>query len=581
MALPTKQQIPQRCVKSSKRNLTICGTFTTSDRTKEWSVSNEDNRDEVARRDCEPQEHSSSLPHSIEVPSEIIRKWQEFVNLLAEIMHVPSASIMWADPPHIKVFVSNTSKGNPCEPGALDTGPYCETVMKTGQPLLVPDALENEAWKTNPHVRAGMISYLGVPIGWPDGRLFGTICVRDNKRNEYSEAYLKLLLHFRDMLQADLKSLVRLHGEIEDREAKLRHSEANLAEAQRLSHTGSWSLSPATTKILYCSEECYRIWVVDPVQGLPNREAVWRRIHPADRDRMYKETQEALQQKKDYKVDFRIVLPDGTVKYLEAIGHHLFSADGELVQVVGTNVDVTERQRAEQALREREAKIRRLVDANIIGIFIWDFDGRILEANEAFLSMLGYDHEDLVAGRIRWTDLTPPEWRDRDARLIQEQMVTGSLQPFEKEYFRKDGSRVPVLIGVATFEEGGNQGVAFVLDLTERKRAEEALRDSEEVLHRSEAWLAQAQRLSHTGNWVYNATTMRYLYWSDESYRIWGFDPLQGLPSRENMWQRIHPDDRDSVREEVQEALRQKRDFAAEFRILLPDETVKYLEATT
>jgi PAS domain S-box-containing protein len=447
-------------------------------------VSNEDNRAEVARRDCEPQERSSSLAHSIEVPSEIIRKWQEFVNLLAEIMHVPSASIMWADPSHIKVFVSSTSKGNPCEPGALDTGPYCETVMKTGQPLLVPDALENEAWKTNPHVRAGMISYLGVPIGWPDGRLFGTICVRDNKRNEYSEAYLKLLLHFRDMLQADLKSLVRLHGEIEDREAKIRHSEANLAEAQRLSHTGSWSLSPATTKILYWSEECYRIWGFDPVQGLPNREAVWRRIHPGDRDRMYRETQEALRQKRDYKVDFRIVLPDGTVKYLEAIGHHLFSADGELVQVVGTNVDVTERKRAEQALREREAKIRRLVDANIIGIFIWDFDGRILEANEAFLHIVGYDHEDLVAGRIRWTDLTPPEWRDRDARLIQEQMVTGSLQPFEKEYFRKDGSRVPVLIGVATFEEGGNQGVAFVLDLTERKHAEQALRASEAKIRR-------------------------------------------------------------------------------------------------
>jgi PAS domain S-box-containing protein len=265
-------------------------------------------------------------------------------------------------------------------------------------------------------------------------------------------------------------------------EDQLRRSEANLAEAQRLSHTGSWALSPATTKVLYWSEECYRIWGFDPVRGLPNRETVWRRIHPGDRNRMYEETQEALRQKRDYKVDFRIVLPDGTVKYLEAIGHHLFSADGELIQVVGTNVDVTERKRAEQTLLESEAKIRRLVDANIIGIFIWDFDGRILEANDAFLHMLGYDHEDLVAGRIRWTDLTPPEWRDRDARLMQEHKVTGTLQPFEKEYFRKDGSRVPVLIGVATFEEGGNQGVAFVLDLTERKCAEEALRESEAKL---------------------------------------------------------------------------------------------------
>jgi PAS domain S-box-containing protein len=125
-----------------------------------------------------------------------------------------------------------------------------------------------------------------------------------------------------------------------------------------------------------------------------------------------------------------------------------------------------------QRLWTRTLRIRRLVDANIIGIFIWDFEGRIIEANEAFLHMMGYDHDDLVAGRMRWTDLTPPDWRDRDARLIQEHKMTGSLQPFEKEYFRKDGSRVPVLIGVATFEEAGNQGVAFVLDLTERKRAE-------------------------------------------------------------------------------------------------------------
>jgi PAS domain S-box-containing protein len=138
-------------------------------------------------------------------------------------------------------------------------------------------------------------------------------------------------------------------------------------------------------------------------------------------------------------------------------------------------------------LAEREAKIRRLVEANIIGIFIWDFDGRILEANEAFLDIVGYDHEDLVAGRIRWTDLTPPEWRDRDTRLIQEHKVTGTLQPFEKEYSRKDGSRVPVLMGVATFEESGNQGVAFVLDLTERKLAEQALR-------RNEAELIEAKR---------------------------------------------------------------------------------------
>ena len=273
---------------------------------------------------------------------------------------------------------------------------------------------------------------------------------------------------------------------------------------------------------------------------------------------------------------------DGSLLDISLTVSPLRDAAGRIIGASKIARDITERKRTEQALRESEAKIRRLVDANIIGIVIWDFEGRVIEANDAFLRMVGYDREDLVSGRIRWTELTPPEWLDRDARRwLPELKVTGSVQPFEKEYFRKDGSRVPVLIGAATFEEGGNQGVAFVLDLTERKRAEEALKDSKEAFRRSEAWLTQAQRLSHTGNWVYNATTMRYLYWSDESYRIWGFDPLQGLPSRENMWQRIHPDDRDRVREEVQEALRQKRDFAAEFRILLPDGTVKYLEATT
>jgi PAS domain S-box-containing protein len=128
-------------------------------------------------------------------------------------------------------------------------------------------------------------------------------------------------------------------------------------------------------------------------------------------------------------------------------------------------------------LAEREARIRRLVDANIIGIVIWDLEGRILEANDAFLRMVGYDRADLVATLVRWTDLTPPEWLARDEQQwVPELKTAGSLQPFEKEFFRKDGSRVPVLMGVATFEEDANQGVAFVLDLTERKRAAEALR---------------------------------------------------------------------------------------------------------
>ena len=156
----------------------------------------------------------------------------------------------------------------------------------------------------------------------------------------------------------------------------------------------------------------------------------------------------------------------------------VFSTNGELVEVIGTNVDVTERKRAEEALRESEAKIRRLVDANIWGSAFGISKAPSSRPMKRFctwcstavkirLGSLALDRSD--AGRVARAGRT----RRGGAEL------TGTFQPFEKEYFRKDGSRVPVLIGGALFEQSRNEGVAFVLDLTERKCAEEALRESE------------------------------------------------------------------------------------------------------
>src|SRR6202023_2489234 len=119
-----------------------------------------------------------------------------------------------------------------------------------------------------------------------------------------------------------------------------------------------------------------------------------------------------------------------------------------------------------------------------------------VEANEAFLHMVEYRREDLVSGRVGWTDLTPAEWRDRDERALAEVKATGTVQPYEKEYVRKDGNRVPVLVGAAVFEGSGDEGVAFVLDLSEQKRAEKVLHQKEVSLREAQTELAHVSRVT-------------------------------------------------------------------------------------
>jgi len=212
-----------------------------------------------------------------EVPFETVHKWQEIVNIIAEIVHVPSALVMKVEPPNIKVFLSSESHSNPYERNELaplNTGLYCETVMKTRQSLLVPDALRDEEWKSNPDIKLGMISYLGFPVSWPDGQIFGTICVLDRKENSYSELYRKFVLQCRDVLEADLRALARLRGE-------LTRSEAYLEEAQRLSHTGSFGWRVSTGEIVW-SEESFRIFGYDKSLAV-TLDMVVQRTHPEDR----------------------------------------------------------------------------------------------------------------------------------------------------------------------------------------------------------------------------------------------------------------------------------------------------------
>src|SRR5271166_5293444 len=194
----------------------------------------------------------------------------------------------------------------------------------------------------------------------------------------------------------------------------------------------------------------------------------------------------------------RLLMPDGSVKFVHVLSHALKDSAGNL-EIVGALMDVTENTRLYRDLAEREARIRRFVEANIIGIFVWDLEGRIIEANEAFLHMVGYDREDLVSGGMRWPNLTPAELHASDERTLEELKATGTVQPCEREYLRKDGSRVPVLMGSTLFEESGNEGLAFVLDLTERKRAERDVKLGTEALREMRLQLEHANRLATMG----------------------------------------------------------------------------------
>ncbi len=167
-------------------------------------------------------------------------------------------------------------------------------------------------------------------------------------------------------------------------------------------------------------------------------------------------------------------------RVMASLGKFASSAYQALAHIEELKVEVVEREKAEAEVRQLasglEAKIRRLVEANVVGIVMFTLEGAITGANQAFLRMVQYDRVDLASGRVRWTDLSPAEWRDRDARALAELKASRIFQPFETEYLRKDGSRVPVLLGGALFEGSGNDGVAFTLDLSDRKRAEQKFR---------------------------------------------------------------------------------------------------------
>jgi len=349
---------------------------------------------------------------------------------------------------------------------------------------------------------------------------------------------------------------------------ELERQQAHLTEAQKLTHTGSWAWRlPNWTVDL--SEEWYRIYGFDPAEGAPSLEEYSERVHPEDRLKWKGAVERAVLEKADYDLEFRILLPNGMVKWIHAVGHPVLSDAGDLEQFVGSSTDITERKSAEQALQRSEAYLAEAQRLSHTGSFGWKPDsGEIVWSDETY-RIFDYDHAvkptiDLLVQRVHPED-------QPDFLKVIESASAGATQ-FEHTYrwLLPDGSvkHVHALAHALQDVSGNREFVGAATDVTSIKRAEEELRTSE-------AYLAEAQRLSQTGSWAWNPVTGDIRYWSEECYRVLGFDPHGPLPRFETFFQRLHADDQAPVREQYEKAIRDKADFEFDYRLVHPDKGVR------
>jgi len=269
-----------------------------------------------------------------------------------------------------------------------------------------------------------------------------------------------------------------------------------------------------TAQALEASEERYRslatvtssiVWIAAPDGALlsaPAWEAFtgqtlaqsmgwgWvEAIHPDDRQLVLDTWRQGIEQKAACESEYRLRHRDGSYHYVQTQGVPIFNSDGTVREWIGTVTDISERarleaerKRSEQSLIESEARFKRLVQSNLMGCIFWHTDGRILEANDAFLRMVGYTRADLQAGSLNWRDMTPTDQIELSERSIAQMKVEGASEALAKEYLRKDGSRIPVLLGGVMFENSTDQGVSFAVDLSELKRTEKALQEHNQRL---------------------------------------------------------------------------------------------------
>ncbi|MCU1240807.1 MAG: sensor signal transduction histidine kinase [Candidatus Acidoferrum typicum] len=357
---------------------------------------------------------------------------------------------------------------------------------------------------------------------------------------------------------------------------ELRRSEAYLSEAQRLSHTGSFGWRPSTGELIW-SEETFRIYQYDRTIR-PRVELVLQRVHPEDAALVKQTIERASQDGKDFDFEYRLLMPDSSlVKHVQVVAHAL-SDDSGSIEFVGAVMDVTEQHQARAALetaldeiKKSQDRLRLVIDT--IPAHVWSAlaDGSVDFINQRALESFGLSIEDDRGWG--WGSTVHPDDLERFVGAWHAALAAGEPMESEARLRRADGEyRWWLIRNVPLRDELGNiiKWYGTAIEIEDRKRAEETLR-------RSESYLAEAQRLTHTGSWVWRVAGRCAVHLSEEWYRIYGFDPEEGMPGWEERLQRIHPEDRGKWQGAIDRAISEKSDYEKEFRILLPDGTIKHI----
>jgi len=357
-------------------------------------------------------------------------------------------------------------------------------------------------------------------------------------------------------------------------EEALRQSEAYLTEAQRLSHTGSFGWRPSTGEIIW-SEETFRIFEYDRATK-PSIEVILQRVHREDAASVKETAERASQDGNDFEHEYRLVMPDGSVKHVHVVAHAERDESGEL-EFVGAVMDTTESKRAEKKLRRSEESLLEAQKLSHTGSWRHDVaSGAVIVSPEVY-RIHGVKPDDDASNTKFFFSRVHPEDRKRVVDLFESAELVKIEFQVDYRIVLPDGTiKYLHTIGHPILDESGElvEFVGTAMDVTAAKQAEEALR-------RSEGYLADAQRLTGTGSWAWNVATRQGVYWSQENYRLLGFDPEEGIPSNEAFYERIHPEDRERVRREVfLERPEEGPHFDMEFRIVLPGGAIKYVHST-